>query len=70
MCLAPLSDIFNCTGKGYNFSRSFTVVNHVVYMDDLKLYSCSQTKIELLVHTTIFPLMISVCALEQQSTVL
>ena len=38
MCLAPLSDIVNCTGKGFHISGLSPVVSHLVYMDDLKLY--------------------------------
>ena len=36
---------------GYHLSNPATVVNHLVYMDDLKLYGRSQAEIESLVHT-------------------
>ena len=52
MCLTPLSDILNCTGKGFHISGSSSVVRHLVYMDDLKLYGRSQAEIESLVHTS------------------
>ena len=42
MCLAPLSDILTDTQKGYHISNSATVINHLVYMDDLKLYGRSR----------------------------
>jgi len=38
--------------KGYHLSYSPVTVNHLVYMDDLKLYGRSQAKIESLVHTS------------------
>jgi len=52
MCLTPLSDILNCTGKGYCLSNSPVAVNHLVYMGDLKLYGCSQAEVESIVHTS------------------
>ena len=51
MTLAPLSFILDKTSKGYHLSNSSTVVNHLVYMDDIKLYSHSQQEIEPLIHT-------------------
>ena len=50
--LAPLSDILKHTGKGYHLSNSHVAVKHLVYMDDLKLYGCSQAEIESLVHAS------------------
>ena len=37
ICLALLSDILNCSGKGFHISGSSSVVSHLVCMDDLKL---------------------------------
>ena len=51
MCLAPLSLILDRSSKGYLFSNSSTVINHLVYMDDIKLYGRSQHEIESLIHT-------------------
>ena len=39
------------TSKGYQFSNSSTVINHLVYMDDIKLYGRSQQEIESLIRT-------------------
>ena len=52
MCLTPLSDILNRTGKGFHISSSPSVVSHLVYMDDLKLYGRYQAEIESLVLTS------------------
>ena len=38
MCFAPLSFVLDKTCKGYQFSNSSTLINHLVYMDDIKLY--------------------------------
>ena len=51
MTLAPLSFILDKTSKDYHLSNSSTIVNHLVYMDDIKLYSHSQQEIESLIHT-------------------
>jgi len=39
MCLAPLSVVFDRTFKGYQFSDSSTVINHLVYIDDIAAHS-------------------------------
>ena len=72
MCLAPLSDILNRTGKGFHISGSSPVVSHLVYMDDLKLRYMATRKLKLSHQFThlIFILMIFVWTLEQQSVVL
>ena len=54
MTLALLSFILDKTSKGYHLSNSSTIVNHLVYMDELKLYSHSQQEIESLIHTVNF----------------
>ena len=51
MSLAPLSMILDQSSKGYKISNSSTRLNHLVYMDDVKLYGKSQQEIESLVHT-------------------
>jgi len=52
MSLAPLSVILDGTYKGYEFSGTSTIIiNHLVYMDDIKLYSHSKHEIESLIHT-------------------
>ena len=39
------------SSKGYKISNSSIHLNHLVYMDDVKLYGKSQQEIESLVHT-------------------
>ena len=51
LSLVPLSLILDQSPKGYQISSSSTRINHLVYMDDVKLYGCSQQEIESLVHT-------------------
>ena len=51
MCLAPLSKILEDTQKGYSLSQSSVVINHLVYTDDVKLYTHSKQEIESLVYT-------------------
>ena len=50
MCLAPLSAILENTQKGYRMLQ--VVINHLVYMDDIKLYGKTRQEIESLVYTT------------------
>ena len=49
MCLAPLFKILEDTQKGYSFSQSSMLLNHLVYTDDVKLYSRSKREIEFLI---------------------
>jgi len=51
MCLALLSRILEDTKKGYRLSQSSVLINHLVHMDDVKLYSRSKREIESLVYT-------------------
>ena len=51
MCLAPLSKILEDTQKGYRFSQSSVLINHLMYMDGVKLYSHSKREIESLIFT-------------------
>ena len=50
MCLIPLSSILENTLKGYKVSQD--TINHLVYMDDIKLFAKSRQEIESLVYTT------------------
>jgi len=43
--------ILDQSSKGYKISNSSTRINHLVYMDDFKLYGRSKQEIESLVHT-------------------
>jgi len=50
-CYIPLTMIFrNCSG-GYHLGNDHTVVNHLLYLDDLKLYGRNQREIQSLVNT-------------------
>ena len=44
MALIPLSRLLNDTGYGYKISNK--KINHLFYMDDLKLYACSDYELE------------------------
>ncbi len=49
--LNPLSQIITKTGYGYRF-RSGTIISHLLYMDDIKLYARNERDIDSLIHTT------------------
>ena len=48
--LIPLTTILNNTKKGYKLSNDI-MLNHLLYMDDLKLYGKNDKEIESLLHT-------------------
>ena len=47
----PLSTILNSTGKGFLITENGLMLNHLLYLDDLKLYGKSRTELECLVKT-------------------
>ena len=49
--LIPMSIILYKTGFGYHISQQAGKINHLFYMDDLKLYAKSSMEIELLLNT-------------------
>jgi hypothetical protein len=51
ICLNPLSDIINKSKYGYKF-KSGTKINHLMYMDDIKLYAKTEREIDSLIHLT------------------
>ena len=51
MGMAPLSMILNWETKGYKFGNAGKLVNHLLFMDDLKLYASSQQELDSLVRT-------------------
>ena len=51
MVMAPLSMILNGETKGYKFGNAGKLVNHLLFMDDLKLYASSQRELDSLVRT-------------------
>ena len=48
MIMTPLSIILNDVHKGYKLGSSGKMVNHLLFMDDLKLYGCNQDEIDAL----------------------
>ncbi len=49
--LNPLSQIITKSGFGYRF-RSGTIISHLLYMDDIKLYARNEQDIDSLIHLT------------------
>ena len=51
IALIPLSTILNATGKGFYFKKDSPIINHLLYLDDLKLFAKSRGELESLVST-------------------
>ena len=51
LALIPLSLILRKTKAAYEFSESKEKINHLLFMDDLKLYSRSEKELNSLVQT-------------------
>ena len=51
MTLMPLSGILNNTGKGFMLEKNGLKLNHLLYTDDLKLFSRNDTELESFLHT-------------------
>ena len=51
LVLIPLSLILRKAKAAYEFSRSKVKINHLLFMDDLKLYSCNERELDSLVLT-------------------
>ena len=51
ICLNPLSDIIKKSEYGYKFKNG-TKINHLFYMDDIKLYGKSEREIDSLINLT------------------
>jgi len=51
MALMPLSTILNSTNKGFVVDKDRLVLNHLLYLDDLKLFARSRSELESLVKT-------------------
>ena len=51
IALKPLSDLVEESGYGYEFQSGVTI-NHLLYMDDIKLYAKSERDIDSLIHLT------------------
>ncbi|KAL1446981.1 hypothetical protein WDU94_000610 [Cyamophila willieti] len=53
VALNPLSNLLNTTNIGFNIrsqNRSIHRINHLVYMDDLKLYAANRNQLNELIH--------------------
>ena len=50
ICLKPLMSILNNTRKGYKLDNG-NVLNHLLFMDDLKLYGKNEKETESLLYT-------------------
>lgn len=51
MVLIPLTMVLKSTGLGYRFSKDSLSLNHLLFMDDLKLYAKTERELNSLVHT-------------------
>ena len=52
ICLIPMSTLLRRTKQGYSLNKSLkNGTNHLLYMDDLKLYEKNQKDLESLVET-------------------
>ena len=51
MCLLPLTMILRKCSSGYQLGHEHILVNHLLYLDDLKLYGRNQQEIQSLVTT-------------------
>ena len=47
----PLTHIFRKCTAGYKLSRSQEKINHLMYMDDIKLFAKNEKELETLIHT-------------------
>ena len=51
LALVPLSMILRKAKAAYEFSGSKVKINHLLFMDDLKLYGCNEKELDSLVQT-------------------
>ena len=51
IAMMPLNHILRKCIAGYKFSRSQEKVNHLMYMDDIKLFAKNEKELEILMHT-------------------
>ena len=49
--LIPLTHILRKTSPGYEFANSKETINHLLFMDDLRLYSKTEKTLDSLVQT-------------------
>ena len=51
LCLIPLSALLNGMGDGYKLGNDRGKINHLLFMDDLKLYAKNEKELDTLVQT-------------------
>jgi len=51
LALMPLSIVLQSINKGYVVHKDLQKVNHLLYLDDIKLYAKSRPKLESLLHS-------------------
>ena len=51
IALIPLTSVLTTTKHGYEFPKNGEKINHLLYMDDLKLYAKNEKELDLLVQT-------------------
>ena len=49
--LIPLTSVLKMTKPGYEFAKNRENMNHLLYMDDLKLYAKSEKELDSLIQT-------------------
>ena len=64
MIMAPLTMLLKDESKGYKLGNSGNVVNHLLFMDDLKLYARSQDEVDALLGFTARILGLSPCDID------
>ena len=50
MAMMPLNHILRKYTSGYKLSRSQEKINHLMYMDDIKLFAKNEKELETLIH--------------------
>ena len=50
IAIMPLNHILRKCTAGYKLSKSQENINHLMYMDDIKLYAKNEKELETLVH--------------------
>ena len=50
IAMMPLDHIFRKCTAGYKISRSQEKINHLMYMDDIKLYPNNEKELETIIH--------------------
>ena len=51
--MMPLNHILRKCTAGYKLIRSQEKINHLMYMDDIKLFAKNEKELETLIHTVI-----------------